>query len=190
MKRQAVIGSIAAAGALVLGCLVYAGDARARGQPQIDPAIVDCSTFVSNSQSLCLDMADEMFQLVQLIFEQFVAGDPRALTETVPTTMTVFPDGSVEYGLEGLAKRSAALFGSNNLSFIEIMPTLRYKPLDERTIVFAGTVAFTLQDHESADEIRTVTFAQTQLFRRNPHLPRGWEQLEEQLSYVSPLIGD
>ena len=124
------------------------GNAKAREQRQIDPAIVDCSTFVSNSQLRCLDIADEMFQLVQLIFEQFVAGDPRALTETVPTTMTVYPDGSVEYGLEGLTKRSAALFGSNNFSIIEIVPNYRYKPLNERTIVFAGTVAFTLQDHE------------------------------------------
>jgi len=31
---------------------------------------------------------------------------------------------------------------------------------------------------------------QTELFRRTPQMPRGWEQVYEQLAYTQPLLGD
>ena len=48
---------------------------------------------------------------------------------------------------------------------------------------------FTLIDHEHATT-RTISSGQPELFRRNPQMPRGWEQIYEQLASTQPVLGD
>ena len=67
--------------------------------------------------------------------------------------------------------------------------TFRYRPLDRHTVVAYGGVEFTIRDTNQGME-RTIASVQTELFRRNPRMPRGWEQVAEQLAYVTPLLGE
>jgi len=52
-----------------------------------------------------------------------------------------------------------------------------------------GIITFTIEDHEHGT-IRVISSVETELFRRNPHMPRGWELVYEQLSYTQPLLGE
>lgn len=197
MKSRTIIGIVATAiAAAIPGGLAYSDtsdnhDGDRHLHLQVDPATVDCTTFASGNQRQCLKMADDMYRLLQLIFAQAAAGNlAEAFQETTSRSLMLYPDGSMAYGLDGFAATSAALFGSNDYEFLGASATYRFKPLDHKTIIFVGQADFTIHDYENGDVDRTVSFIQTEVFRRNPELPRGWEQIVEQLAYPSPLLGD
>jgi hypothetical protein len=52
-----------------------------------------------------------------------------------------------------------------------------------------GMLNFTIEDHQH-QETRILSNVQTELFRRNHQMPRGWEQVYEQHAYTQPLLGD
>ncbi len=163
--------------------------------PPVDPSLVDCTAFRPakhpHSQQDCYDTANDFYQLNELILAQISANDlAEAEQEVLPTTPQMFPDGTVVYGPEGFVPIAADWAGSNNFTFISVTaPTFRYRPLDTETVVAFGIINFTIQDNEHGT-IRTIASAQTQLFRRNSDMPRGWEHIYEQLAYVQPLLGD
>jgi hypothetical protein len=137
----------------------------------------------------CYATANDLHQLFTLVIEQLEADDvANAIQETLPTTPQVFPDGTVVYGFAGFASIAAAWAGSSDFTFGPISFTFRYRPLDPNTVVAYGVIEFTIEDHEHG-ELRRLRSVQTELFRRNPQLPRGWEQVYEQLAYTQPLLG-
>src|SRR5688572_26904740 len=72
------------------------------GSPQLDPDLVDCSSFISNSQRLCLAVADELDGVLDVAFAQLLAGDlVSGFAEATPATMITYPDGEIHYGLAG-----------------------------------------------------------------------------------------
>jgi hypothetical protein len=155
----------------------------------IDPARVECTAF-SGSFQKCYDNANDLYQLFELILDQLEAGNfEEAIGESLPTTPQMFPDGTVVYGVEGAASILSAWAGSNDFEFGPITNTFRYRPLDNKTVVAYGIITWTIIDYEH-DTVQIIESAQTELFRRNPHQPRGWEQIAEQLAYVQPLLGD
>lgn len=195
---KAIIRTLVGIGALVGVSISGATDVQAHHSPPlyppIDPARVECASFRSGNhpgaQKQCYDTAEELYQLFELLLSQLAAGDvAEAIQETLPTTPQMFPDGSVVYGFAGFASIAADWVGSNDYEFVSISNSFRYRPLDTSTVVAYGLVEFTIIDHEHG-ETRTITSAQTELFRRNQQMPRGWEQISEQLAYVTPLIGD
>jgi hypothetical protein len=143
--------------------------------PPIDPSRVDCTAFTSGSYELCYQTANDFYQLNELILDQLETGNfAEAEQETLPTTPQMFPDGAVVYGVDGVAVLVSPVFGSNNFSFGPISNNFRYRPLDHKTVVAFGGITWTIIDHEHGT-VRTLETAQTELFRRNNHMPRGWE---------------
>ncbi len=68
--------------------------------------------------ALCYTTANDLYQLNELILDQFEADDvTTAIQETLPTTPQVFPDGTVVYGVEGALTMIAAWAGSNDFTF-------------------------------------------------------------------------
>jgi hypothetical protein len=158
--------------------------------PPIDPSRVDCTAFTSGSYQSCYKAANDFYQLNELILDQLEAGNfAEALQETLPTTPQMFPDGRIVYGVEGATAIGSAVFGSTDFSFGPLSNNFRYRPLDHNTVVAFGVIAWTIIDHEHGT-VRTLETAQTELFRRNKHMPRGWEQIYEQFAYVTPLLGE
>lgn len=163
--------------------------------PPIDPSLVECSAFRPakhpHSQQDCYNTANDLHQLIELFLAQLSANNvAEATQETLPTTPQMFPDGTVVYGLAGFASIAADWAGSADFSFISVTADeFRYRPLDTETVVAFGIVNFTIQDNEHGT-IRSFASAQTELLRRNSQMPRGWEQIYEQLAYVQPLLGD
>jgi hypothetical protein len=51
-------------------------------------------------------------------------------------------------------------------------------------------IDFTVLDDEHGGTVRIIHDAQTELFRRNPQMPRGWELVYEQIGYITPLRGE
>jgi len=173
-------------GAAVVGT----GKASPDNYPPVDPDRVECTAFRPANDRLCYKTANALHQLFELIFDQFTVGDvANAVQETLPTTPQVFPDGTVVYGVEGFASIAARWAGSNEFTFGPTSNPFRYRPLDRNTVVAYGIVEFTINDHEDGT-IRVLSSVQTELFRRNPQMPRGWEQVYEQLAYTQPLLGD
>ena len=155
----------------------------------IDPDRVECTAF-SGSFEECYDTANDLYQLFELILDQLEAGNfEEAIGESLPTSPQMFPDGTVVYGVEGAASILPVWAGSNDFEFGPITNTFRYRPLDDKIVVAYGIITWTIIDHEH-DDVRIIESAQTELFRRNPDQPRGWEQVAEQLAYVQPLLGD
>lgn len=157
--------------------------------PAVDSTRVECSAFRPADDALCYKTANDLHQLFELILDQMEAGDTEnAIQETLPTTPQVFPDGAVVYGFEGFDSIAARWAGSNDFTFGPVSAAFRYRPLDVNTIVAYGIIKFTIEDREHGTT-RVMSSVQTELFRRNPGLPRGWEQIYEQLSYTQPLLG-
>ena len=175
-------------GSIVLSAAVDRADV-ANYVPPVDPARVECTAFRPVSPRLCYKTANDLHQLFALILDQLEDDDlANAEQETLPTTPIMLPDGTVVHGLEEFGKFAAAFIGSNDFTFGPISITFRYRPLDPNTVVAFGILTFTIEDHEHKT-IRDLSNVQTELFRRNPRLPRGWEQVYEQLAYTQPLLG-
>jgi hypothetical protein len=125
-----------------------------------------------------------------LILKQFADDDlENAEQETLPTTPIMLPDGTVVRGLEEFGRFAAAFIGSNNFTFGEIEIDFQYRPLNPSIVVAFGMLNFTIEDHQH-QETRILSNGQTELFRRNHQMPRGWEQVYEQHAYTQPLLGD
>jgi hypothetical protein len=170
--------------------VIRAGGSSSPSYPPIDPSRVECTAFRPVNDELCYKTANDLYQLNELILDQLEADDVvNAIQETLPTTPQVFPDGTVVYGVEGALTIVAAWAGSNDFTFGPISNTLRYRPLNPTTVVAYGIIEFTIEDHEHGTT-RVMSSVQTELFRRNPQMPRGWEQVYEQLAYTQPLLGD
>ena len=188
---RALMGVGTLLGSIVLGAAVVQAPAQVTLStfPPLDPDRVECTAFRPASYKLCYKTANEFYQLTELIFAQFEANDfTNAEQETLPTTPIVLPDGTVVHGLEEFGMIAAAFVGSNNFTFGPISNTFRYRPLDPNTIVAYGIVNFTIEDHEHGT-VRVLSNVQTELFRRNHKMPRGWEQVYEQHAYTQPLLG-
>jgi hypothetical protein len=189
---RALIGVGTLLGSIVLGAAAVQAPARVASStfPPLDPARVECTAFRPASDALCYKTANDLHQLIELVLAQFSANDvANAILEALPTTAQMFPDGTVVYGPAGFASIAADWAGSHDFSFISVTaPAFRYRPLDTKTVVAFGIVYFTIQDNEHGT-IRTFESAQTELLRRNSAMPRGWEQIYEQLGYVQPLLG-
>jgi hypothetical protein len=166
-------------------------DAKVRDYvPPIDPSRVDCTAFTSGSYQACYKTANDFYQLNELILDQLEAGNfAEAIQETLPTTPQMFPDGRIVYGVDGATAIVSTVFGSNDFSFGPLSNNFRYRPLDHKTVVAFGVITWTIIDREHGT-VRTLETAQTELFRRNKHMPRGWEQIYEQFAYVTPLLGE
>jgi hypothetical protein len=189
---RALIGVGTLLGSIVLGVAAVQAPARVTPStfPPLDPAQVECTAFRPASYELCYKTANDLHQLIELVLAQLSANDVAdAILEALPTTPQMFPDGTVVYGPAGFASIAADWAGSNDFSFISVTaPEFRYRPLDTKTVVAFGIVYFTIQDNEHGT-IRTFASAQTELLRRNSDMPRGWEQIYQQLAYVQPLLG-
>jgi hypothetical protein len=195
--RHAKLNMLVGVGLLALLGTIIGGAAgvHTRGvppdpYPPVDPDRVECDAFRPANARLCYQTANDLHQLFELILAQFAAGDmANAEQETVPTTPQVYPDGSVVYGLKGFASIAARWAGSSDFTFLSTSAAFRYRPLNRTTVVAYSILEFTLLDHEH-DTTRSISTVQTQVFRRNPQMPRGWEQVYEQLAYRQPLLGD
>jgi pterin-4a-carbinolamine dehydratase len=84
----------------------------------------------------------------------------------------------------------ADLVGSNDFEFVAINDEFTVRVLDEDMVVLYGRINFTILDHEHGGTLRTLHNVQTDMFRRNPQMPRGWEFVYEQIGYRTPLLGD
>ncbi len=106
-------------GSIILGAAVVRADGSSpHNYPPIDPARVECTAFRPAHDALCYTTANDLYQLNELILDQFEADDvTTAIQETLPTTPQVFPDGTVVYGVEGALTMIAAWAGSNDFTF-------------------------------------------------------------------------
>jgi hypothetical protein len=160
--------------------------------PPIDPSRVDCTAFRGEDQEQCYSTANEVYQLNLLVLSQFEANDfATAEQDTLPNTPQLFPDGTV---LRGVGPETfpviQALFGSTDFEFISIVDQFEARVLDKDIVVLFGKIDFTILDHEHGDIVRIIHDAQTEMFRRNPQMPRGWELVYEQIGYITPLLGN
>jgi hypothetical protein len=190
--RLRTLVGIGILGASIIGgaAVIRAGGSSPHRYPPIDPSRVECTAFRPVNDALCYQTANDLYQLFELIFDQLEADDlANAGQETLPTTPIVLPDGTVVHGLEEFGAVAAALIGSSDFTFGPISNTFRYRPLNPTTVVAYGIVEFTIEDHEQGRSY-ILSNVQTELFRRNPRMPRGWEQVYEQLAYTQPLHGD
>lgn len=160
--------------------------------PPIDPSRVDCTAFRGENEEQCYRTANEVYQLNLLVLSQLEANDlATAEQDTLPNTPQLLPDGTVIFGVgpENFPVL-AAFVGSNNFDFVSVDDAFRARVLDKDTVVLFGNIDFTILDHEHGDTVRTIHDAQTEMFRRNPQMPRGWELVYEQIGYITPLLGD
>jgi hypothetical protein len=111
--------------------------------------------------------------------------------DVLPNTPQMFPDGTVIYGVgpENFPV-IADLVGSNDFEFVAIDDEFTARVLDEDMVVLYGRINFTILDHEQGGTLRTLHNVQTEMFRRNPQMPRGWEFVYEQIGYRTPLLGE
>ena len=160
--------------------------------PPIDPSRVDCTAFRTGNEEQCYETANEVFQLASLILSQFAANEVAAAEQdTLPTTPQLFPDGTVLRGIDpDVLPTIAAWIGSNNFAFVSTDDTFMYRPLDQDLVILFGGLNFTIIDYEHGGTVRTIRDAQTEMFRRNPQMPRGWELVYEQIGYITPLLGN
>ncbi|MCI0623636.1 MAG: hypothetical protein L0387_18590 [Acidobacteria bacterium] len=188
---RSLVGVGTLLGSIILGAAVVQTDVKGLDYvPPLDPRRVDCTAFNTGSYRSCYKTANDFYQLNELILDQLEAGNfAEAIQETLPTTPQMFPDGRIVYGVDGATAIVSTVFGSNDFSFGPISNNFRYRPLDHKTVVAFGVITWTIIDHEHGT-IRTLETAQTELFRRNKHRPRGWEQIYEQFAYVTPLLGE
>jgi hypothetical protein len=73
---------------------------------------------------------------------------------------------------------------------VAIDDACRARMLDKDMVVLYGDIDYTILDHEHERTLRTLHNTQTEMFRRNPQMPRGWELVYEQIGYMTPLFGD
>jgi hypothetical protein len=192
-----IIKTLVGAGILLAHIILSTADVHAKKPrppifPPIDPSRVDCTAFRAGNEEQCYSTANEVFQLASLILSQFAANDwAAAEQDTLPTTPQLFPDGTVIRGIDpDVLPTIAAWIGSNNFAFVSIADTFMYRPLDQDFVILFGGLNFTLVDYEHGGMVRTIHDAQTEMFRRNPQMPRGWELVYEQIGYITPLLGD
>ena len=160
--------------------------------PPIDPSRVDCTAFRGEDEEQCYRTANEVYQLNLLVLSQFEANDfATAEQDTLPNTPQLFPDGTV---LVGVGPETfpviGAWLGSNNFAIVSVDDAFRARVLDKDTVILYGNIDFTILDHEHGGTVRTFHDAQTEMFRRNPQMPRGWELVYEQIGYITPLLGN
>ena len=171
---------------------VHAKKPRPPRFPPIDPSRVDCTAFRTGNAAQCYSTANEVYQLNLLILSEYEAGDfARAGQDVLPHTPQLFPDGTVIYGVgpETLPV-IAAFVGSTDFDFVAIDDAFEARVLDKDTVILFGHISFTILDHEHGETRRTFHDAQTEIFRRNPQMPRGWELVYEQIGYMTRLLGD
>jgi len=160
--------------------------------PPIDPSRVDCTAFRTGNEAQCYKTANEVYQLNLLILSQYAANNfANAGLDVLPNTPQMFPDGTVIYGVgpENFPV-IADLVGSNDFEFVAIDDEFTVRVLDEDMAVLYGRIHFTILDHEHGGKLRTLHNVQTEMFRRNSLMPRGWEFVCEQIGYRTPLLGD
>jgi hypothetical protein len=189
---RALVGVGTLLGSIVLSAAVVQAQATPSNYPPIDPSRVDCTAFRTGNAEQCYRTANEVYQLNLLILSEFEAGDfASAEQDVLPTTPQMFPDGTVIYGVgsENFPV-IAAWASSNDFAFVSIDDAFRARPLDKDTVVLFGRIYFTIVDYEHGGKVRTIYDAQTEMFRRNPQMPRGWELIYEQIGYITPLLGD
>ena len=192
-----IIKTLVGAGILLAYIILSIGDVHAKKPrppifPPIDPSRVDCTAFRTGNEEQCYETANEVFQLASLILNQFATNDVAAAEQdTLPTTPQLFPDGTVIRGIDpDVLPTIAAWIGSNNFAFVSTDDTFMYRPLDKDLVILFGGLNFTIVDYEHDGMVRTIRDAQTEMFRRNPQMPRGWELVYEQIGYITPLLGD
>jgi hypothetical protein len=160
--------------------------------PPIDPSRVDCTAFRGEDEEQCYRTANEVYQLHLLILSAYEAGDFASAEQVVlPNTPQLLPDGTVLFGVgpENFPIL-ADLAGSNDFEFVAIDDEFRVRVLDKDTVLLYGDIDLTILDHEHGGTLRTLHNTQTEMFRRNPQMPRGWELVYEQIGYITPLLGD
>ena len=191
------ITTLVGAGLLLATILVGPADVHAQ-QPQsprfppIDPSRVDCTAFRTGNEAQCYETAHEVYQLNLLILSQYAANDfANAELDVLPHAPQMFPDGTVIYGVgpENFPV-IADLVGSNDFEFMALDDDFTVMVLDEDMVVLYGRIHFTILDHEHGGTLRTLHNVQTEMFRRNPQMPRGWEFVYEQIGYRTPLLGE
>ena len=192
-----IIRTLLVAGILLANVTLGTADVHAKKRqpplfPPIDPSRVDCTAFRTGNEEQCYETANEVFQLASLILSQFAANEVAAAEQdTLPTTPQLFPDGTVLRGIDpDVLPTIAAWIGSNNFAFVSTDDTFMYRPLDQDLVILFGGLNFTIIDYEHGGTVRTIRDAQTEMFRRNPQMPRGWELVYEQIGYITPLLGN
>ena len=190
-RLSMLLGLGSVVGSLLGGTLsVHAGGVAHHPYPPLDPAQVECTAFRPANDHLCYQTANDLHQLFELVVEQIEQDEvATAIQETVPVTPLVFPNGTVVYGFAGFASIVARWADAQVLTFGPVAYTFRYRPLNRTTVVAYGRIQFTIEDHDH-QTTRVIDSVQTELFRRNPRMPRGWEQIYAQLAYTQPLLGD
>lgn len=170
---------------------VYAQPPRPALFPPLDPSRVDCTAFRTVNAAHCYKTANEVYQLNLLILSQYEAGDfAKAGLDVLPNTPQMFPDGTVIYGVgPENSPVIEAFVGSDHFEFVAIDDAFTARVLDKDTVVLYGHISFTILDYEHGGMLRTFYDAQTEMFRRNPQMPRGWELVYEQIGYIQPLFG-
>ena len=192
-----IIKTLVGSGILLANIILGIADVHAKKPrppifPPIDPSRVDCTAFRTGNEEQCYETANEVFQLASLILSQFAANEVAAAEQdTLPTTPQLFPDGTVLRGIDpDVLPTIAAWIGSNNFAFVSTDDTFMYRPLDQDLVILFGGLNFTIIDYEHGGTVRTIRDAQTEMFRRNPQMPRGWELVYEQIGYITPLLGN
>jgi hypothetical protein len=192
-----IIKMLVGTGILLANVILGTADVHARKPrppifPPIDPSRVDCTAFRAGNEEQCYRTANEVYQLNSLILSQLEAGDlATAEQDTLPNTPQMFPDGTVIFGVgPETFPVIAAFVGSNNFDFVSVDEEFRARVLDKDIVVLFGHINFTVIDYEHGSTVRVIHDAQTEMFRRNPQMPRGWELVYEQIGYITPLLGD
>ena len=171
---------------------VHAEQAQPPLFPPIDSSRVDCTAFRTGNEAECYKTANEVYQLNLLILSQYAANDfANAGLDILPHAPQMFPDGTVIYGVSPEnVPVIADLVGSNDFEFVALDDDFTVMVLDEDMVVLYGRIHFTILDHEHGGTLRTLHNVQTEMFRRNPQMPRGWEFVYEQIGYRTPLLGE
>jgi hypothetical protein len=190
-----IISTLLGTGILLANVILGTADAQSKKSttfPPIDPSRVDCTAFRTGNEAQCYRTANEVYQLNLLILSEYEAGDfDSAGQDVLPNTPQMFPDGTVIYGVGSENFPVIAnLVGSNDFAFESIDDEFWARVLDKNTVILFGDVVFTVMDNEHGGMVRIIHNAQTEMFRRNPQMPRGWELVYEQIGYITPLLGD
>lgn len=194
---EATIRSLVGLGALAGIVLLGAADVQAhhhnppQNYPPVDPAFVHCEGFMGGNANKCYDTANEVYQINAALTEGLSNNDfTVALQISTEHTPQMFPNGSVSFGLS--AENFALLTrwaGTHHFSFISVVDSFEYKPVDKNNVVLFGPITFTINDLEHGTT-RIIHSLNTEVFRRDNHAPLGWVHVYEQLAYVQTLIGD
>ena len=148
--------------------------------PPIDPTRVDCTAFRTGNAAQCYQTAHEVFQLASLILSQFAANDFAAAERILPNTPQMFPDGTVIRGIDPDVLPTIAAWAAATISPSSRSTIPSRRPLDkDLVILFGGLLSPSWTTSMGGGSHHHD--AQTEMFRRNPQMPRGWELVYEQI---------